>query len=248
MRKRRRSPVQDASEKEQTLILLQNQIIQPSVSPFAAELVLTPKSDGSLRYAVDFRIINDHTEADCMPLVRADDLLDQLGVIDRNAVEAAKAAGYTEKPLVVVSTYDCASTFWSCLIREEDRKYTAFNTSLGLMEWVRMPFGLKNSMSTYNRAMQFILRPPLYPSGNIYSLRLVPPLGSAFAKRLTWTTHLLVGMCFAFTLLLLFATVSAPTLSAPTNEHFEFFTFVEIVCVDCAFENDVFDFNTLRNF
>ena len=38
----------------------------------------------------------------------------------------------------------------------------------------------------------------------------------------------------AFTLLLLFVTVSALTLSAPTNEHFEFFTFVEIVYEDCA--------------
>ena len=38
----------------------------------------------------------------------------------------------------------------------------------------------------------------------------------------------------AFTPLLLFATASALALSAPTNEHFEFFTFVEIVYEECA--------------
>lgn len=164
MKQRRRSPEQNKAEREQTLSLLRNQMIQPSVSPFAAELVLTPKSDNTLRYAVDFRILNSYCEADCMPLIRADDLLDRLGITANKALETAKKRGHDELgyPPVLVSSFDCASAFWSCLIKESQRKYTAFNTSLGLMEWVRMPFGLKNSMSTYNRGMQFILRPPLF--------------------------------------------------------------------------------------
>ena len=166
MKQRRRSPAQNKAEMEQTITLLKNQMIQPSVSPFAAELVLTPKSDGSLRYCVDFRLLNLATEADSMPLIRADDLLDKMGTVANAARATALARGHTESdgPPVLVSSFDCASAFWSCLIRESDGKYTAFNTSLGLMEWLRMPFGLKNSMSTYNRAMQFILRPPLFPA------------------------------------------------------------------------------------
>ena len=151
--------MQDAAEKEQTIALLKSQMIQPSVSPFAAELVLTPKKDGTLRYAVDFRMLNEMTEADSMPLPRPDDLLDRIGIAANKASESSAGSPPNQagRTGVLLSTFDCASAFWSCVIRECDRKYTAFNTSLGLMEWVRMPFGLKNSMSTYSRAMQYIL-------------------------------------------------------------------------------------------
>jgi hypothetical protein len=164
MKRRRRSPAQEKAEKEQTIILLKNQMIQPAVSPFAAEIVLTPKHDGTLRYAVDFRMLNEVTEADSMPLPRPDDVLDRIGIAAGLAAASANKKGKTDSPQVLISTFDCASAFWSCIIRECDRKYTAFNTSLGLMEWIRMPFGLKNSMSTYSRAMQYILRPPLFPA------------------------------------------------------------------------------------
>ena len=57
---------------------------------------------------------------------------------------------------------DAAAGFWGVKVKEEHRHLTAFNTwPHGQMEFVRMPFGLKNAPSTFQRAMQNILHPYL---------------------------------------------------------------------------------------
>ena len=47
---------------------------------------------------------------------------------------------------------DCASAYWAIEIREEDRHKTAFVCPRGLFEMIRMPFGLVNNLSSYQRA------------------------------------------------------------------------------------------------
>lgn len=54
------------------------------------------------------------------------------------------------------STLDLASGYNQVLVREEDRSKTAFCTPFGLFEWNRMPFGLCNAPSTFQRLMQRI--------------------------------------------------------------------------------------------
>ena len=53
------------------------------------------------------------------------------------------------------STVDLKSGFWQIKMAEESRQYTAFTVgSLGIYEFLRMPYGLCNAPATFQRLMQ----------------------------------------------------------------------------------------------
>lgn len=116
--------------------LLQAKVIRESSSPFASPLVLVRKKDGSLRLCVDYRLLNARTRKDAFPLPRIEETLDML----------AGARWF--------STMDLASGYNQVPVSEGDRAKTAFCTPFGLFEWNRMPFGLCNAPSTFQRLMQ----------------------------------------------------------------------------------------------
>jgi len=55
------------------------------------------------------------------------------------------------------STMDLNAGFYNIKVKEEDRPKTAFTTGSGLYHWIRMPMGLCNSPSTFQRAMDHVL-------------------------------------------------------------------------------------------
>ncbi|CAB4022215.1 Transposon Ty3-G Gag-Pol poly, partial [Paramuricea clavata] len=55
------------------------------------------------------------------------------------------------------STLDLKSAYWQISVEEKDRHKTAFVTQRGLFEFNRMPFGLVNLPTTFQRAMDLVL-------------------------------------------------------------------------------------------
>lgn len=124
---------------EQVKKMINDKIIEPSVSNYNSPILSVPKksSDGSKKWrlVVDFRQLNKKILADKFPLPRIDTILDQLG-----------RAKY-------FSTLDLTSGFHQIPLEEECRKFTAFSTDTGHFQFLRLPFGLNISPNSFQRMM-----------------------------------------------------------------------------------------------
>lgn len=114
-------------------------IVRESTSPYASPIVLVQKKTGEKRLCVDYRELNRKTKKEHYPLPRIEDQLDQL-------------AGNT-----VFTSLDLASGYYQIAIAEDSRHRTAFVTPDGQFEYNRMPFGLVNAPSVFQRTINKIL-------------------------------------------------------------------------------------------
>ena len=105
--------------------------IRPSKSPVGAPILFVPKSDGIMRFCVDYRGLNKVTIKDRYPIPLVSEMLDRL----------SKAAIYTK--------LDLRDAYHRLRIREGDEWKTAFKTRYGHYEYNVMPFGLANAPATF---------------------------------------------------------------------------------------------------
>ena len=94
--------------------MLQHSVIQPSSSPWASPVVLVQKKDGSVRFCIDYRKLNEVTRKDAYPLPRIDMTLD--------ALHGSQW----------FSTLDLLSGYWQMELEENAKEKTAFCTTEGL--------------------------------------------------------------------------------------------------------------------
>ena len=102
--------------------LLDKGFIRPSSSPWGA-LILFVRKDGLHRMCIDYRELKKVTVKNRYPLLRIDDLFDQL-----------QGASWFSK-------IDLRSRYHQMRVREEDLQKTTFQTRYGHYEFVVMPLG-----------------------------------------------------------------------------------------------------------
>ena len=124
--------------------MLDQNIISPSTSPWTAPIWIVPKKidasgERKWRIVIDYRKLNDITIGDTYPIPNITEILDQLG----------KSKYF--------STLDLASGFHQIKMSPEDAAKTAFSVPQGHFQFNRMPFGLQNAPSTFQRLMNTVL-------------------------------------------------------------------------------------------
>ncbi len=124
---------------DQIQIMLEENIIKPSSSPWAAPVVIVKKPCGDHRFCIDYRGLNHLTLKDSYPLPRVDESLDFL------------ARGK------FLTTLDLARGYWQVSVEKQSRPKTVFVSHCGLFQFKVLPFGLSNAPATFQRVMNNIL-------------------------------------------------------------------------------------------
>ncbi|GJX45814.1 putative reverse transcriptase domain-containing protein, partial [Tanacetum coccineum] len=125
---------------EQLKELLEKGFIRPSSSPWGAPVLFVKKKDGSFRMCIDYRELNKLMVKNRYPLLRIDDLFDQLQGSN------------------VYSKIDLRSGYHQLRIREEDIPITAFQTRYDHFEFQVMLFGLTNAPAVFMDLMNRVCK------------------------------------------------------------------------------------------
>ena len=145
--------------------LIDNHIIEPSDAlKWCAPIVPVRKPDKSIRLCVDYREINKVTPLDRHVIPTLPQILNDIG-------HAA-----------VLSKIDLTSGFHQIQIDKPSRDLTTFLSPRGKFRFVRMPFGLKNAPSHFQRIMEKVLQ-PVVDCASVYIDDIV-----VFSK--TWSDHI----------------------------------------------------------
>lgn len=165
-RHRPQNPKMQAIINEEVDRMLQEQIIEPSESPWSSPVVMVRKKDGKFRFCVDFQKVNDITQKDAYPLPFINAILDKL-----------RHAQY-------ISTIDLRQGYWQIPLTEGSKPITAFTVpGRGLFQFRVMPFGLHSAPATFQRLMDRIIGPELDPYCFAY-LDDIIVLGDTFEEHL----------------------------------------------------------------
>ena len=120
--------------------MLEKDIIEPTTSEWASPILLVKKSDGSLRFCIDYRRLNAVTKHDAFPLPNINDCLASLGNDSK-----------------FFSTVDCYHGYWQVEMDQKSQEKAAFTTHRGLFKPKVLPFGPRGGVAHFSRVMSALL-------------------------------------------------------------------------------------------
>ena len=135
---RRLRPDVEKTVRKEIQNMLQCGLLRPSRSQWASPIHLVHGKHG-MRIVGDYKGLNERTVADKYPLPNIQDCTSKL----------ANAS--------VFSCLDLVRAFHNIPVAEDDIRKTAIVSPVGLFEYSRMPFGLKNAPATFQRFLNSIL-------------------------------------------------------------------------------------------
>lgn len=111
-------------------------VIRESESPFSSPIVVVRKKNGDVRLCVDYRKLNLNTIKDAYALPNLEEAF--------SALTGSKW----------FSVLDLKSGYYQIEVDEADKHKTAFVCPMGFFEFNRMPQGITNAPSTFQRLME----------------------------------------------------------------------------------------------
>ena len=127
--------------KELDKLLTAGIIEQSNATDWCAPIVPVRKPDKSIRLCIDYREINKVTPLDRHIIPTLPQILDRIGHAS------------------VLSKVDLTSGFDQIPVHVDSRDYTTFLSPKGKYRFVRMPFGMNNAPSHFQRSMETVLAP-----------------------------------------------------------------------------------------
>ncbi|KAE8250875.1 hypothetical protein A4X13_0g4298 [Tilletia indica] len=146
---RRASPEKRAAMDATIDQLLSWEVIEPSSSPVSFPVVMV-RQNSKWRFCVDYRTLNTETVPDRYPLPAIDSIFQTL---------SGKK---------IFSSLDAIRGYHQLGVKEDDRWKTAFVCHRGLFQYKRVPFGLRNAPSVFQRLMDKVLGPLRWNKAVVY--------------------------------------------------------------------------------